>query len=117
MVDCKIEYCEISHDAAVVILSERPRSRDSHAKIRSAFADKTVRAIVKGFEQGLVVGLMGDKERLLDIGVLKELDVKNKRATIITPLEDVNDLKAIKLGCVRLDDEYREVEKLEPGYV
>ena len=117
MADCKIEYCEISHDAAVVILSERPRSRDSYAKIRSAFADKTVRAIVKGFEQGLVIGLMGDRGRLLDIGVLKELDVKNRRATIITPLKDVSGLKAIKLGCVRLDDEYREVEKLEPGYV
>ncbi|MHC1628592.1 MAG: Clp1/GlmU family protein [Candidatus Nezhaarchaeales archaeon] len=117
MANCKVDYCEISQDSAIVILSERPKNRDSYAKIRSAFTDKTVKTIVKGFEQGLVVGLMGEKGKFLDIGVMKELDVKNRRATITTPLRSIEEVKAIKLGCVRLNDEYREIERLEPGYI
>jgi len=117
MANCKVDYCEISQDSAIVILSERPKNRDFYAKIKSAFTDKAVRTIVKGFEQGLVVGLIGEKGEFLDIGVMKELDIKNRRATIITPLKSVEEVKAIKLGCVRLNDEYREIERLEPGYI
>ncbi|MCS7139604.1 MAG: Clp1/GlmU family protein [Candidatus Nezhaarchaeota archaeon] len=117
LANCKVEYCELSQDSVVVILSERPREKEAYVRIKSAFDDKIVRVVTKGFERGLVVGLMGDRGVFLDIGVLKELDIKGKRATIATSLRCVDGVRAIKLGCIRLDDEYREVERLEPGYI
>ena len=115
--NCKVEYCEISEDSAVLLLADRPRVREVYAKIRSCFTDKTVKLVHKGFYQGLVVGLLGVRGRFLDIGVLRELDLKEMRAVVETPLREIGEVKALKMGCVRLDDEYREVERLEPGYV
>jgi len=36
---------------------------------------------------------------------------------MLTPLENFDGVKAIKIGYVRLDNEFHEVEKLEPGYI
>ncbi|MEM2214923.1 MAG: Clp1/GlmU family protein [Candidatus Nezhaarchaeales archaeon] len=113
---CRVEYCEISQDAVVLVLEEKPRSKDFYASVRSAFSDKTVKFAVRGFERGLVVGLLGEKSSFLDIGILKSIDFKAMRVSISTPLRNVEQVRVIKLGCVRLE-EYREVEKLEPGFI
>ncbi len=117
MANSRVEYCELSEDSVVVVLEERPSSRDFYANIREAFKDKAVRVVVKGFERGLVVGLMGKGGDFLDVGVLKGIDFKGRRATLVTPLKSLKEVRAMKLGCVRLGDEYQEVEKLEPGFV
>jgi len=117
MANSKVEYCELSHDSVVIVLEERPSSRDFYANVREAFKDRTVRVVVRGFERGLVVGLMGERGEFLDVGVLKGMDFKGRRATVATPLRSVEGVRALKLGCVRLGEEYQEVERLEPGFV
>ncbi|MEM1744204.1 MAG: Clp1/GlmU family protein [Candidatus Nezhaarchaeales archaeon] len=113
---CRVEYCELSQDSVVLVLEEKPRSKDFYTNVRSAFSDRTVRFAIKGFERGLVAGLLGEKSSFLDIGILKSIDFKAMRAAISTPLRNIEQVKVIKLGCVRLE-EYREVEKLEPGFI
>lgn len=112
-----VEYCELSQDSVVIVLKDRPSSKDFYASVREAFKDRTVRVVVRGFERGLVVGLMGGRGEFLDVGVLKGLDFKGRRATVATPLRSVERVRALKLGCVRLGEEYQEVERLEPGFV
>lgn len=117
MAGSRVEYCELSQDSVVIVLEDRPSSRDFYSSVREVFKDRAVRAVVKGFERGLVVGLMSEKGEFLDVGVLKGLDFKGRRATVVTPLKSVEGVRALKLGCVRLGEEYQEVEKLEPGFV
>jgi len=117
MANSRVEYCELSQDFVVIVLEERPSSRDFYANVKEAFKDRTVRVVVKGFERGLVVGLMGERGEFLDVGVLKGLDFKGRKAAVATPLKSVEGVRALKLGCVRLGEEYQEVERLEPGFV
>jgi len=117
MANSRVEHCELSQDSVVIVLENRPSLRDFYTSVREAFKDKAVRVLVKGFESGLVVGLMGERGEFLDVGVLKSLDFKGRRAAVATPLKSVEGVKALKLGCVRLGEEYREVERLEPGFV
>ena len=117
MANSKVEYCELSQDSVVIVLEARPSSRDFYANVKEAFKDRAVRVVVKGFERGLVVGLMGERGEFLDVGVLKGIDFRGRRATVATPLKSLEGVRALKLGCVRLGEEYQEVEKLEPGFV
>ncbi|MDI9619319.1 MAG: Clp1/GlmU family protein [Candidatus Nezhaarchaeota archaeon] len=116
MAGCGILYGELSADSLILVLDGRPKDRDFYAKLRGLFPDRAVKVLLKGFERGLVVGLIGSGGRLLDIGIMIGLDFKEHRATVATPLKGVDEVKAVKLGCVRLDEEYGEVERLEPGY-
>ncbi len=116
MIGCRVDYCEISRDS-IIAISSRRIDKASYQRIREAFSDKIVKILARGFEKGIVVGLLGDKGRFLDIGVMEKLDLKAKKVTISTPLEEIDRVKAVKMGCIRLDDEYHEIERLEPGYI
>lgn len=112
-----VEYCEISQDAIVVVLSDKQPIRNAYLKLRNIFRDRTVKVIRKGFEKGLVAGLIGEKSTCLDIGVLQAIDFHRGEIVLISPWKTPEAVKAVKIGCVKLDESFREVERLEPGFL
>ncbi len=112
-----VEYCEISQDSIVVVLSDKQPVRNAYLKLRSIFRDRIVKVIRKGFERGLIAGLIGEKGTCLDIGILQAIDFYKGEITLITPWKEPEVVKAVKIGCVRLDENFREIERLDPGFL
>jgi polynucleotide 5'-hydroxyl-kinase GRC3/NOL9 len=76
-----------------------------------------VACIPLDFEKGLLVGLEDREGFLVGLGVLKKLYLDRRRAVIYTSAEvekRIGDVSCIRLGLVRLDDSFNEVEKV-PG--
>lgn len=76
-----------------------------------------VACIPLDFDKGLLVGLEDREGFLVGLGVLKKLYLDRRRAVIYTSAEvekRIGDVSCIRLGLVRLDDSFNEVEKV-PG--
>lgn len=66
------------------------------------------------FEKGLLAGLEDSEGFLVGLGVIKKIYYDRKRAIIYTSSEverRIGEVKCIRLGLVRLDDNFNEVEK------
>ena len=115
----KVEYCEMAMDYMFILFKEALPSRDTVEKLYSSLGKSgfTIKVRKTGFEKGLVVGLIGDYGKYLDIGVLEKIDFKGGKLVVVSPLEDPTTVRAIKIGCVRLDENFREIGKLRPGFI
>ncbi|MEM4699777.1 MAG: Clp1/GlmU family protein [Candidatus Nezhaarchaeales archaeon] len=102
-------YCE-EHPEGLSVVVEDPRDL---AKLREA--PGVVRALRRGFEEGLLLGLLDGEGLLLEVGVLRRLDLERGLARVATPLRDLSKVRALKLGSVRLGSSFEEVERLPPG--
>ncbi|WP_333639365.1 Clp1/GlmU family protein [Pyrobaculum aerophilum] len=66
------------------------------------------------FEKGLLVGLEDAEHFLVGLGVMKRIYYDRRKAIIYTSSEverRIGEVKCIRLGLVRLDDNFNEVEK------
>ena len=111
----KVMYCETSADCLVAIAEVASVSRQKLQRLMEVYG--VVKVLRRGFEKGLLVGLLGEGGGLLDIGILRELDFSGKKALVDTPLRDVSGVRAIKIGSVRLGKRFEEVERIPLGYV
>ncbi|MCX8204621.1 MAG: Clp1/GlmU family protein [Candidatus Nezhaarchaeota archaeon] len=102
-------YCEEHPEGLAVVVED---SRDL-ARLKEALG--VVKASRRGFEDGLLIGLLGEDGLLLEVGVLRRLDLEHGVAKIATPLRDVSKVRALKLGSIRLGSNFEEVERLPPG--
>ncbi len=76
-----------------------------------------VACIPQDFEKGLLVGLEDKEGFLVGLGVLKKIYLDRKKAVIYMTAEvekRIGEVSCIRLGLVRLDDSFNEVEKV-PG--
>jgi len=111
----EVLYCESLPEGIVAIIEEKVAPRQVEV-LRRRFGE-TIKLLRKGFEKGLLVGLLDSEGLLLDVGVVKRLELEKSRATVTTPLEDLGYVRAVKLGSIRLNEEYEEVESLRPGFL
>lgn len=102
-------YCE-EHPEGLSVVVEDPRDL---AKLREA--PGVAKVLRRGFEEGLLLGLLDEEGLLLEVGVLRRLDLERGVARVATPLRDVSKVRALKVGSVRLGDNFEEVERLPPG--
>ncbi|MEZ0319085.1 MAG: Clp1/GlmU family protein [Pyrobaculum sp.] len=74
-----------------------------------------VACIPQDFENGLLVGLEDGEGFLVGLGVLKKIYYDKKRAVIYTSSEvekKIAEVKCIRLGLVRLDENFNELERV-----
>ena len=102
-------YCEELPEGFVVVVED---SR-SLAEVRGAA--RVFKALRRGFEVGLLLGLLDEEGLLLEVGVLRQLDWERGLVKVATPLRDSSRVKSLKLGSLRLSEGFEEVERLPPG--
>jgi len=107
----RVAYCEEHPEGLVAVVEDR----EGLLKLRGS--PKVVKAYRRGFEEGLLAGLLDEEGLLLEVAVLRQLDLKRGVAKIATPLRDLSKVRAVKLGSVRLGRDFEEVERLPPGAV
>ncbi len=105
-------YVGYNNDALVVVLprSER-RIREIRDYLRSKNPDRIIKVIREGDERGLIVGLYDHLGNFLGIGVIQEIDYRKGFIKILSKAE--GNISLIKLGRIKLDEQFNEVGKVE----
>lgn len=52
--------------------------------------------------RGKLVGLLGENEKLLALGIIRDIDLEKRYLLIFTPLQEINKVKRIEIGNIRL---------------
>lgn len=51
---------------------------------------------------GRLVGLIGEKENLLELGIIQEVNLEKRHLLIFTPLKEITKVKRIEVGSIKL---------------
>ena len=103
-------HCEENPRHMLIVLGKNQEITDEAIKKLEEALEKDVKVLRKGDERGVLVSLHGDDGRFLGIGVLRDIDFRRRIIRIYTPVE--GKVSTICVGCVKLDEEGREVSFL-----
>ena len=81
-------------------------------KLREITSIEEIVLIKRGFEKGILVGLLDLRGNFLGLGALSHIDYVKRQVGVITPVD--KEVGAIQIGQVKLDENWREVCKLPP---
>jgi len=98
----------------VIIVSKSRRftlNEEEERIIREILKSRTIRIVPKGYERGLLVGLLNERGLLQGLGIITEIDWSKGLIRIKTPFE--GKVHAIAVGNIRLDGNLNEVEKIK----
>lgn len=108
----EVIYGEEGPDSMFVVV-DKPISNSSEAalKLKEAFGKEEVLVIHRGAEKGLIAGLIGQASTLLGLGIIEEIDYEERTISLLTPFE--GQVSIIQVGQLKLDEEGRELAKIE----
>lgn len=109
----RILACEGIPEGIVVITKSPDYSKLDLLKAKLNIPE--IKVIEPGLEEGLVVGLLGGKNELLEIGVILKLNYQTREMKILTPLADLHRVVAIQFGSLRITKEGEELGFVQPG--
>ncbi|MBC7113123.1 MAG: hypothetical protein H5T34_03770 [Candidatus Methanomethyliales bacterium] len=81
-------------------------------KLRELTSFEEIVLIRRGFEKGILVGLLDYQGNFLGLGAISHIDYAVRRIGIITPVD--KEVGAIQIGQLKLDENWREISKLPP---
>jgi polynucleotide 5'-hydroxyl-kinase GRC3/NOL9 len=99
-------YSEESVDALLVVLHRNEGISEKQIKDVEKQFGKRIKVIREGDEEDLLVGLKGEEDKFLGIGILHEVDYKRKTLKIYTPVNT----RVCKLcfGQIKLNKSFKE---------
>ncbi|MEM1573280.1 MAG: Clp1/GlmU family protein [Candidatus Methanomethylicaceae archaeon] len=100
-----ITYGEIHQNLLFLVVKEEPKEIN---KIKEKINVDDVYIIREGLEKGIIVGLMNN-DKLVGLGIISEIDYKNKKIKILTPYH--GEISHICIGQIKLDENFHEVFK------
>jgi polynucleotide 5'-hydroxyl-kinase GRC3/NOL9 len=65
----------------------------------------------------LILGLLDNDERLIDIGILESIDFQNRKMIVSSSIRDEKVVKYVKLGYLRIDERGNEIGRREIGFI
>lgn len=101
-------FCKETVEAILVVLRRSQRLDFERLYEAEEVFKKRVRVVQKGDEKGLVAGLHDEENRFLGLGVICGIDYRRKVMKVYTPV--IQKVATIRVGKVRLDDVYREID-------
>ncbi len=100
-------FCEETVEAIWVVLKRSQRLDFERMRSAEESFKKNVKVAWKGDEKGLLVGLHGEGNRFLGLGIICDIDYRRRMLKVSTPVSQKT--SAIRVGHVRLDDKCREL--------
>lgn len=111
----EVLHAERSADGLLVIVSGRADPRGLR-RLAEGFGGGA-RAIEADALDHLLVGLVGARGETLGLGILEEVDFAGRRLHLWTPLSDGCQVRAVRLGSVRIARDGFQLGTNEPGAV
>ena len=117
-IGCKIKYCELWPDEALIVLKAEYRSkvnvRDIINKLRELYGTRTYHVLFEGWERGLIAVILGDKLEHVAPAIIEEINYEDLTVKLLTPWD--GEVKGIAIGRVKLqkqeDGNVKEVGKI-----
>jgi len=110
---CEVLHVEEAPDALVAVV-KGVYAGEGVSKLREN-SDKEVRIVRAAWLERLMLGLLDEDERLLDIGFLESLNFHNRQLIVSTSLRDEKAVKYVKFGYLRIDEDGNELGRREIG--
>ncbi len=106
-----LAYCELIGGCVVAVATDLQKK---DPEIHDMPGGGKVIILPQGWERGLLVGLEDDSNFLLALGRLKKIYYNTRKAivTISRTFTDLNKVHHIRLGMIRLNDQFEEIEKV-----
>jgi len=106
-----ITYCELAEGFMIAISSQQDK-RD--AEILNVPGGGKIVLLPNGWERGLLVGLEDKDNFLLALGRIKKIYYNNCKIviTVSRNFTDLSKVDHLRLGMIRLNEQYEEVEKV-----
>ena len=97
----------------LLVVSKKRLSEGVLRELKAKFGN--VRAITKGSERKVIVGLTNDANELLGIGVIERIDYERGQMTVITPVKSAGEVAAVQFGSMRIKPDGVEIGTIKPG--
>jgi polynucleotide 5'-hydroxyl-kinase GRC3/NOL9 len=101
-------FCKETVESIWVVLRRSQRVDFERLYEADEVFKKRVKVVQKGDEKGLVVGLHDEENKFLGLGIICDMDYRRKFMKVYTPV--TQKVATIRVGKVRLDDVYREID-------
>ena len=97
----------------LLVVSKKRLSEGVLRELKAKFGN--VRAITKGSERKVIVGLTNDANELLGIGVIERIDYERGQMMVITPVKSAGEVAAVQFGSMRIKPDGVEIGTIKPG--
>jgi polynucleotide 5'-hydroxyl-kinase GRC3/NOL9 len=97
----------------IILVSEKALGRRELEELRANHG--TVRAIRRGAERNLVVGLASNDNILLGLGIIEKLDFPKAQMVVRTPVVNPEDVRVVQFGSMKITPKGKEVGTVKPG--
>jgi polynucleotide 5'-hydroxyl-kinase GRC3/NOL9 len=74
-----------------------------------------VKVIQQGQERNVIVGLASDENEVLGIGIVEKIDFTRRQLVVRTPVDDVESIRAVQFGSMKITPQGREIGTVRPG--
>jgi polynucleotide 5'-hydroxyl-kinase GRC3/NOL9 len=109
-----VPHGEITPDGVFLCVAGRP-DRSGFAALQEEFGRKRVFVTPAIAFHNLLVGLMGDEGRLVDIGLLQGINFERALLSVLTPARAVGEIRQVHFGRLRVRPDGSEIARLRPG--
>jgi polynucleotide 5'-kinase involved in rRNA processing len=103
----RLVYAEETVPAFFVVLHKSRPITEEQIKAAEDYFGKKVKIIREGEEEGLLVGLKGEADNFLGIGILVGVDYKRKTLKVCTPVTEK--VSVLRCGQIKLDTNCKEI--------
>jgi polynucleotide 5'-hydroxyl-kinase GRC3/NOL9 len=111
----EVLYVEEASDVLITVV-KGVYSRKGARKLREDYSKEVKIARIDWLER-LMLGLLDNDERLVDIGFLESIDFQNRKLIVSTSIRDEKVVKYVKLGYLRIDEYGKEMGRREIGII
>jgi polynucleotide 5'-kinase involved in rRNA processing len=111
----EVLYVEEASDVLLIVV-KGIYSREGARTLREDY-EKEVKIAKIDWLERLIVGLLDNDERLIDIGFLESIDFQNRKMIVSTSIRDEKGVKFAKLGYLRIDERGNEMGRRDIGII
>ena len=97
----------------LLVVSKKRLSEGVFRELEAKFGH--VRAITKGSERNVIVGLTNDENELLGVGIIERIDYERGQMMVITPVKSAGEVSAVQFGSMRIKPDGVEIGTIKPG--
>jgi polynucleotide 5'-hydroxyl-kinase GRC3/NOL9 len=110
-------YAETDGEVAIALTTSMPHLalRDAAREVLRSSGLSDVAVIPFARLSGLLLGLLDERDTFLGLGLLQNLDLAAGRVQMLTPVREMERVRQVRFGSLRLQPDGTEEEVLKPG--
>lgn len=109
---CRILHAEIT-GKGIFAVSERPCSAGGYRELEEEFKTRNITITSVDVLRGLLVGLADEDGNVMNVGLIQEIDFKQRYMSVLSPIKTVSPVRMVQFGSMRVAKDGRELGMVE----